>query len=599
MEKVCPKCHKVHENMSDKFCSNCGTKLKAREKRKPIPPELRHKILVRDGYRCRECGKSRDETSLEIDHIHPLSKGGPTTEDNLWVLCRECNQAKKDDVWKDDEIEVARNELSNLENQLQEAEKELQITTDEDEIRDYKYKIKKFKTEYIPNVTNKLNKLIREENDLEIKRKKQQGENIRRERLFKDLYIELDGELLLEVCDYYSLTEKSNEDNLRILVDMHSENEIYERIDMIKKELKEEADRKELYDKLYNTLSDDELKLFITEFSMQGSKEDILNELVNLFSEDDIELLRMKLIEKEKERLKAEKLALHNRISSTFDDNIILLFANEFSLDNSKDEVIDYLIDNYPKEEIYSMRTELIKKERLRQETIRKEFYNNVNSMLNDHDITLFAKEKNLSDSKSKVVNFLIDNYTLEEIKQQLSELHIKESKEILYEKLMKSLDRLDFIMLHKSNQSIRKYETREEIVNYLVESYSENEINDILKTNRENFNQKKNDSRSFLNKKVNEGLALNIGEHYGFSLTLGKQYIIKKDNKQYVINTLVNNFTYDEIQFMVDETYKQIKMNRSAIKGTGLSHNVKGHLIKVDPLFMEFYVNDLLSNVL
>ena len=34
MEKVCPKCHKVHEDMSDKFCSNCGTKLKAREKRK-------------------------------------------------------------------------------------------------------------------------------------------------------------------------------------------------------------------------------------------------------------------------------------------------------------------------------------------------------------------------------------------------------------------------------------------------------------------------------------------------------------------------------------------------------------------------------------
>ena len=69
--------------MKDKFCSNCGTKLKAREKRKPIPPELRHKILVRDGYRCRECGKSKDETSLEIDHIHPLSKGGLTTEDNL------------------------------------------------------------------------------------------------------------------------------------------------------------------------------------------------------------------------------------------------------------------------------------------------------------------------------------------------------------------------------------------------------------------------------------------------------------------------------------------------------------------------------------
>ena len=599
MEKVCPKCHKVHEDMSDKFCSNCGTKLKAREKRKPIPPELRHKILVRDGYRCRECGKSRDETSLEIDHIHPLSKGGPTTEDNLWVLCRECNQAKKDDVWKDDEIEVARNELSNLENQLQEAEKELQLTTDDDEIRDYKYKIKKFKTEYIPEVTNKLNNLIKEEKKLEIERKKQQEENIRRERLFKDLYIELDGDLLLEVCNYYSLTEKSNEDNLRILVDMHSEKEIYERIGIIKKELKEEADRKELYDKLYNTLSDDELKLFINEFSMQGSKEDILNELVNLFSEDDIELLKLKLIEKEEARLKAERLALYNKLSSSFDDDTILLFANEFSLNNSKDDVIEYLIDKYPEDEIFSIKRDLIKKEQLRQAAIRKEFHDNVYSMLNDHDVLLFAKDKKLPNSKSKVVSFLITEYSMDEIKQQLSELYIQESKEILYDKLLESLDRLDFIMLHKNNPLIRKYETREELVGYLVESHSENEINDILKSNIDSFNQKKSVSEKYLNQKLNEGFALNLGEYYGFSLSIGEHYGFKKDNKQYVIDTLVENFTYDEIRFMVEETHKQIKMNRSSLRGTGLSHNVRGHLIKVDPLFMVFFVDKMLSEIL
>ena len=599
MEKVCPKCHKVHEDMSDKFCSNCGTKLKAREKRKPIPPELRHKILVRDGYRCRECGKSRDETSLEIDHIHPLSKGGPTTEDNLWVLCRECNQAKKDDVWKDDEIEVARNELSNLENQLQEAEKELQLTTDDDEIRDYKYKIKKFKTEYIQEVTNKLNNLIKEEKKLEIERKKQQEENIRRERLFKDLYIELDGDLLLEVCNYYSLTEKSNEDNLRILVDMHSEKEIYERIGIIKKELKEEADRKELYDKLYNTLSDDELKLFINEFSMQGSKEDILNELVNLFSEDDIELLKLKLIEKEEARLKAERLALYNKLSSSFDDDTILLFANEFSLNNSKDDVIEYLIDKYPEDEIFSIKRDLIKKEQLRQAAIRKEFHDNVYSMLNDHDVLLFAKDKKLPNSKSKVVSFLITEYSMDEIKQQLSELYIQESKEILYDKLLESLDRLDFIMLHKNNPLIRKYETREELVGYLVESHSENEINDILKSNIDSFNQKKSVSEKYLNQKLNEGFALNLGEYYGFSLSIGEHYGFKKDNKQYVIDTLVENFTYDEIRFMVEETHKQIKMNRSSLRGTGLSHNVRGHLIKVDPLFMVFFVDKMLSEIL
>ena len=158
MEKYCPKCHKTYENLKAKFCTNCATELITREKRKPIPRELRHKIFVRDGYRCRECGKSKDETSLEIDHIYPLSKGGTTTEDNLWTLCRDCNQDKRDNIWQDNKIEITRNELDNLENQLHEAEEGLKNTSDENKIRDYKFKIKKLKTEYIPQVENKLNK---------------------------------------------------------------------------------------------------------------------------------------------------------------------------------------------------------------------------------------------------------------------------------------------------------------------------------------------------------------------------------------------------------------------------------------------------------
>ena len=187
----------------------------------------------------------------------------------------------------------------------------------------------------------------------------------------------------------------------------------------------------------------------------------------------------------------------------------------------------------------------------------------------------------------------------MDEIKQQLSELYIQESKEILYDKLLESLDRLDFIMLHKNNPLIRKYETREELVGYLVESHSENEINDILKSNIDSFNQKKSVSEKYLNQKLNEGFALNLGEYYGFSLSIGEHYGFKKDNKQYVIDTLVENFTYDEIRFMVEETHKQIKMNRSSLRGTGLSHNVRGHLIKVDPLFMVFFVDKMLSEIL
>lgn len=581
MEKFCPKCHKIHEDMKDKFCSNCGTKLKTREKRKPIPPELRHQILVRDGYRCRECGKSNKETSLEIDHIHPLSKGGPTTEDNLWVLCRECNQAKKDDEWKDDEIEVTRNELANLEDQLTEAKVKLQDSTDEDEIRDYKFKIKKFETEYIPQVTNKLNTLIKEEEELELKRRKQQEENIRRENLFKDLYIDLEGELLSELCDYYSLTESSNEDNLRILVDMHSEKEIYERINIIKKELKEEADKKALYEKLYNTLTDDEINLFIKEFSLQGSKQDVINYLIDILSEDEIEMLKLKLIKKEDERLRAIRLALYNRISDLIDDELLVLLVNEFSLDNSKDVVINYLIDNYSEDEIHSITNELIKKEQLRLETIRRNFYDAVCKLLDENDIKLFAKEKKLTNSESAVVDYLIDNYSMEEIKEQLSKLRLRES-------LMDSMDRIDFVMLHKNNPLIRKYDTREKLLNHLVESYSENKINELLSSNRDSFNQNKSVSENYLNIKINEGFSSSIAIYYGFS----------EENKQYVIETLVNNFLYTEIRFMVEECHRNIAEIRSLNKKYLDDAVVKNHLLKVESVFMPDFVDYIIKTL-
>ena len=56
-----------------------------------IPNELRLKVLDRDGYCCRMCGKTWD---LEIDHIIPFSRGGRTVYRNLQVLCGPCNRRK-------------------------------------------------------------------------------------------------------------------------------------------------------------------------------------------------------------------------------------------------------------------------------------------------------------------------------------------------------------------------------------------------------------------------------------------------------------------------------------------------------------------------
>lgn len=62
------------------------------DKRPPIPYHVRRAVLDRDGWRCRECGSTRD---LQLDHVHPWSRGGAHDDPaNLQCLCRLCNRGK-------------------------------------------------------------------------------------------------------------------------------------------------------------------------------------------------------------------------------------------------------------------------------------------------------------------------------------------------------------------------------------------------------------------------------------------------------------------------------------------------------------------------
>lgn len=45
---------------------------------------------------CQRCGTTEN---LSIDHIVPMSLGGPNTVDNTQVLCRSCNSSKSRKVW--------------------------------------------------------------------------------------------------------------------------------------------------------------------------------------------------------------------------------------------------------------------------------------------------------------------------------------------------------------------------------------------------------------------------------------------------------------------------------------------------------------------
>jgi len=61
-----------------------------------IPDHLRIQVLQKYGNRCAGCGASGEDkgVGLEMDHIIPFSKGGPSTLENLQSLCGPCNKKK-------------------------------------------------------------------------------------------------------------------------------------------------------------------------------------------------------------------------------------------------------------------------------------------------------------------------------------------------------------------------------------------------------------------------------------------------------------------------------------------------------------------------
>ena len=75
------------------------TKQKKETQRKPITASLRHEVFKRDDYTCQECGNTRKETALEVDHIIPVSQGGTDEMDNLRTLCLRCNRDKGNRSW--------------------------------------------------------------------------------------------------------------------------------------------------------------------------------------------------------------------------------------------------------------------------------------------------------------------------------------------------------------------------------------------------------------------------------------------------------------------------------------------------------------------
>ena len=57
-----------------------------------ISDATKRAVWERDGGKCRSCGSTKN---IEYDHKHPVSKGGNSEQDNIQLLCRPCNRAKR------------------------------------------------------------------------------------------------------------------------------------------------------------------------------------------------------------------------------------------------------------------------------------------------------------------------------------------------------------------------------------------------------------------------------------------------------------------------------------------------------------------------
>jgi 5-methylcytosine-specific restriction endonuclease McrA len=67
----------------------------------------RFRVLLRDGFTCRYCGRGAPSVVLEIDHVIPRRMGGRDVEQNLVTSCFDCNRGKAGTLDATRAIEVA------------------------------------------------------------------------------------------------------------------------------------------------------------------------------------------------------------------------------------------------------------------------------------------------------------------------------------------------------------------------------------------------------------------------------------------------------------------------------------------------------------
>ena len=61
---------------------------------KPASRGVRFKVLTRDEFTCRYCGRKAPDVTLDVDHVIPVRDGGSDDLGNLVAACVDCNAGK-------------------------------------------------------------------------------------------------------------------------------------------------------------------------------------------------------------------------------------------------------------------------------------------------------------------------------------------------------------------------------------------------------------------------------------------------------------------------------------------------------------------------
>lgn len=181
-----------------------------------------------------------------------------------------------------------------------------------------------------------------------------------KEKLYMRLFVELDDEVLLKLCNHFSISESSKEENLNKLINKKTETEINNEIEIIEKELKEEKARLEYHEFLHNKLTNHEISLFAKEYSIPYDRNDVINYLVENFTKEEVKIIKIDLCKKEKEKKeneekkkiklkkrrqrKKEILELFNESFDEYDDKLVMYNYIPINGD-SRGELIAYCVD--------------------------------------------------------------------------------------------------------------------------------------------------------------------------------------------------------------------------------------------------------------